>query len=271
MNEDIVEEYLKKNNIPYKRNIKIRHDHSKDIFTEIDFVIPGSIIEVKSIDVKFYKTHCVDDIQKQIIKMVEYVGNDFIVYLVVSDFDSSMDHFQELNKQIKIIKDLSQIKHNKLPYYCNHAGLIRSLASFHFTDYERYVNLFNEDLSKNKQGLFFGPDYYKAISIMNEEEMNRLSKYNFTIVDKFDETLPHILLKNVGSVNKKMFNVKDKFVVLNIFDFHIPLCGLSPTQRLPCRIVDNITKYCNVCQKIFFINSKFHTCESRKRKIDFIS
>ena len=103
--ESYVETYLRENCISYKRNMKIIKN--KLCFLELDFVIPGAVIEVKN-RYACHESDC-EYIAKQLSRYNKYC-TEMTIYLVMSG-DLDMERFckiineNEHMKNIKIITD----------------------------------------------------------------------------------------------------------------------------------------------------------------------
>lgn len=259
LNENTMESYLRRKGIPFKRNVKL-YDASKCVRIEIDFVIPGAVIEVKSEDVKFYKKFTTEKIVHQISRLAQYVDDaDFTIYLIVVDDDQIVKKLVEHDKRIKVITNMNEIVCSaRLPYFCNHVGMIRTLGSLEF-------EAFSDTCDLIKGNIIFGDTYLRAISIMTDEELDRLSVYKFTREAVSEYPYPHIEISSKSiRKNLSVYSMSDKYTLLYIFDHFLRRCPLGPTVRAPIRLFEKITKFCDNCNTniIFYENDMCPSCKN---------
>lgn len=172
--------------------------------------------------------------------VLKWIPTTFIVNVFVNDLSCANFINKENHFRVNFINKAADIKFTMLnDYYCDHAGLIRTLGSFINSDFETNKSVLVDKLHITKS------EYNRAIVIMNDEEIDRLKEYNFKLVDSLpsnDEN--YILLKNVGTSNQQIHNIEQAEKLNELFtkfDYQVKLCGLEKDGRIPFRLIDGVT------------------------------
>ena len=122
-NEDLCEQFLKDNNVVYKRNIHVMEN--KIQFMEIDFIIPGAIIEIKT-----GTSLPVNRIIKQLQRYIEYVPGSFTIYLYSHQiFDTDDLHRIQFDPRIKLIRQFTEIAISNIDCFIFDVTAVRSFGS----------------------------------------------------------------------------------------------------------------------------------------------
>jgi len=230
--EDHVEQYLIKHDIPYKRNVKVYKNKTQT--HEIDFIIPGAIIEVKH---RILKKHCIYSIKsllKQIARLKQLYKGIIYFYNRSDEMDDyTRSTFNELG--VVCIKDLDDIKYDTYSYFTSETGIIKTMSSYLNNDYDAFVHKF-------KDNIYTTPNtYYRCIVIMTDDEIERLTKYNIKLVDS------HKKLKNPVLINSRDNSFLHSF---DIFNIRIKVLGLDNEVRNPTRLISGYTEICTECKEL---------------------
>lgn len=208
------------------------------------------MIEVKSGNFQQHTSFTNRETIDQCIRYIKFIPDDYIVYLIItpeSDIDVLKSYYS--HPRFLVTNNITEIKPTSIPYYSDHAGLIRSLASF-------MNDRIDHDLRVLQNIQLRRIDYNRAICIMNDNEMVRLANYNFRIVDKPPKRFCKIVQLGATCTMKRRSKT-DRDILFNEFYYGINLCGLSKEVRSPLRCVDGITEKCNICYAIM-MNKYLH-------------
>lgn len=238
--EDYVEDYLKNKCIPYKRNVKIYID---SITVEIDFVIPGAVIEVKNEEISGDYSNQVIRISRQINQQKEVLDLKHMKYYFYNHKkfinDKLVKEFREID--VSYIIDVSNITCDIAYFYINNHRIVKTLA---FPNNENYL-----DLYKNR--LYISSELYNSCIVsMTDEELGRLNEYNPKIIKSQQELEnPVIIGENFG--NQRCYHGYHHYEIFNIFNMEYKR-NIS-IKRYPTRHIPGYTKICDVCNRLFFI------------------
>jgi len=255
--ENKCENFLKKNNIPFKRGVKLLEEievsSSKfcDI-TEFDFIIPFGIIELKScpIDCDFFQkweTH----FYKQIHTHFMHIPSNFKSYILLNSKELTEKVRNEVekisalyNNRLIILNSINDLPLIKVPVFVKDIRIIRTFASndLQVDEYNNYIKTYPKILIKKDV-------YNRAICIMNPDELERLNKFIFEFYDRFDDSVGYIEL--IGK-QYSCTRSDDDNELFNIFQHYIPTLLLS-NRRIIKMEFDGVTKKCNRCNYINFI------------------
>ena len=260
--DDTINQYFIDNNIPYKKNIEIIRKYGRHIEASgaLQYVIPGAIVHVLHWDnLEYREKYKIEGIQKKIQSILTLMPKNYVLVVLVKKIEMCTLIDDEPDENLKFITNIDQIKefinYENIFYYCDHAGLIRSLVSEKFNDYDKTVRLMKGKLTFNEY------DYHRAIAIMNDDEIERLKKYDFIVAPDRDLKDGEICIKIKNTENKignkNCVNTDEgKKQLFNIFYHDINIFGLGEEIRLPIRIINGITK-ANVDGKIYWCGGKF--------------
>lgn len=258
---DMINQYFIDNNIPYKKNIELRRHHVRisEPSGILQYVVPGVIVHVLHWDnLEYREKYKIEGIQKKIQSILTLMPKNYVLAVFVKKIEMCALIDDEPDENLKFITNIDQIKefiqYENIFYYCDHAGLIRSLVSEKFDDYDKTVRLLKGKITFNEY------DYHRAIAIMNDHEIEILKKYDFIVARDRHIKEGKICIKikntekNIG--NKICVGTDDeKRQLFNTFYHNIKIFGLGEELRIPIRIINGITK-ANADGKIYWCGGK---------------
>ena len=245
MDIESVKKYFNHNNIPYQTNIMIICKTTNDQ-TVIQFVLPNAVLQIFNPTAPSYRPRI---IQKKLERILSIVPEKYVVYALVDksivDIDVICDkcgipeedeNESIIAKRVNFITDVSQIIFDDFKYYCYDNGIIRSLGSFYFEQYEKYLDLFVDKLYIPKR------EYLYSITIMTDVEIERLHTFKPRIVDNMEEIDGIvIIIKNSKYIKKSQTDIT-KIIATPYIE--VKKCGLtgfdSPCRR-PLRVIEGVT------------------------------
>lgn len=247
--ENDTEEFLKSKNWPFYKNMKSIPEF------EIDFIIPGGIIEVKSTSYckRKYKAH--NKLYKQILRYDKFVpkGTNIWIYVPNADLTSFPDYSKNFKNKIIIINDLNSIEIADYKIYVNYKYLC-SLISYDNNNYEKDIYHYSSKIITTK-------DIYDRLSLfLSDNEKNRLRKFNvrFTSLPRHEVLVTFVRDHETKSrFSGKCFN--NFLLKHNVHGLH------SRIERKPSHHDKRYTKICPSC--LYIMIRKFKFCANCKTLI----
>ena len=260
--ERYCEEQLILHNIPYKRNVIIYNGDRSSALVELDFIIPGAIIETKAGEIRH--TGLVRKVIEQLKRQLEYTPANFKVYFYSQPLLPKVMRCLMFDPRITLITSIDQIELPTFKYFTNDAATLRTLASEDNPYYQ---------LQLLRYPLIYTPKemYLRAIAMMNEKEMQRIIQFNFHFVDLLK---PHyIQFKNA---NDAVFKGIKKIVFQsegyqNIFQkFHEKIYFYPLKSHDPIILIDGISGDCKMCHCFKYcenvVGDRCYRCASVKKR-----
>ncbi|ARF11877.1 hypothetical protein Klosneuvirus_3_12 [Klosneuvirus KNV1] len=240
-NEDLCEQFLKDNNVVYKRNIHVMEN--KIQFMEIDFIIPGAIIEIKT-----GTSLPVNRIIKQLQRYIEYVPGSFTIYLYSHQiFDTDDLHRIQFDPRIKLIRQFTEIAISNIDCFIFDVTAVRSFGSKLNNKYEYFLNKYK------KNNIIIPKKVYDiATVIMTQTELDRLHKFNIMINDTIPQSINLIHHKiSYGTPYLEYFTKSQYNRLFYLFFDKCNVYGLE--SWLPTKCISGVSDICKTCNKIYFI------------------
>jgi len=257
---ETIEEFLSSHNIPYEKNITVEHNN---VLYFYPIITPFCIFNCKGGEYKAYKHFKIDLLVDQINRQLELIPDEFKIYILVTQ-GSDLALLRELfsDKRINIITQLDEsiINYDMMPkYYCENAGVIRSLVSKLNTDYDK--------LNSMLKGIIFDKSQFDhAITILHDDEMEKLKNYEYTISSIIPER--YILVTTSGALKDDKYDD-----IFNVFFFKTKCYSLEDNnnKRLVCRLVQGISEKCTKCHNIFMIKYLHDGICTKCKKVDLLT
>lgn len=260
-NLTIINQYLDTQNIPYYNN-KLHHIIGEKFGDNV--IIPGHIILNYSIN-KFCHKEGTKSYSKQLFKLYKSNIKQHI-YIYIYNYDNtSEDNKKMLNYiqneyftttydlNITYITDITQIKSDEFIYVINSCGPIYTLVVLPdnnpYTKFKYYIG--------NSQ-------YQRALTYMNEHEVNLLKRYDIIIDDDIiNNTQYKVNFKNCKTPTTEI----NYLTTFHKYMKYIPLPGGT---RNPIKVIEGHTTKCIKCNQIFnnhyIVNTTCFKCRGEKIK-----
>jgi hypothetical protein len=218
--EDLCEQHLQKAGIKYLRNRYLFV--GKEIVCEIDFIISGAVIEIKT----SYHSQHLKKLIAQLQRIKKYIPKDFIIYFFAmhsGDVDTIKKQLSAIDRVV-VISDFNEIKCQNYPYFTDEPSVIRTFGA------PDYKGTLPKELSTTQYC------YNRAIAHLMDEELKKAHEIKFNIVDHE----PHrcILLVRI-SRDHRLFDT---------FLEHVHTLHLG--SGLPVRHIEGVTNYCQKCNQL---------------------
>ncbi len=233
---DIVLDILKTNNIPCNK---------KYIKDNVIF-IPGSIIKIKNglflsksnyqVETNYFISHIYKLLNEHNLPIYVLLNNHELINQEL--YQNFIDYFyQNINSStVKLINSMEEISLPEYFYVIRTSGAIWTLT----TMFNHYYPIFKDRV------IYTTFDTYKrSIVIMTDEEILLLNNYNIVQVEAIDESYS----------NKFCVITQDTFKERGLFNYHIKYVPLNGGNRSPCRVIDNLTTICPMCNYIVYYDN----------------
>lgn len=256
---DKYDKFLVDNFIPYKKNLKI-YNHNGIMISNIDYVIPGAIINIRTGDYTMNYKYKTNYLIEQLDKQLALIPKDFKIYnyFELPINDPKLIDLLNINLNTHVISDLNSIKFDKLPYYIDNTTVARSMGVIINND-SWLLSIKNSIIYIDKK------TYMNAICIMSPEEFEKFSQYNLHIVN---EQPSEFIIINHKNMNGHPIEFNLKYFKLNITDYNFKIFQhLIIPKRLTSSnitmLIDGVTYKCDKCNKLLFINSLCYDCNPK--------
>ena len=246
MNElDACEKYLISNNIPYKKNISFPYGLRQNTAVKFHFIIPGGIIHIKNNHYDRKTRYMNQKLVSQLSKYFDLVPENFTFYIFFAEtLEPDVEEFFNFDERVKIIYSYDLITFKQIPYYIEDPGILRSFGSFNNTDFPHLLTRYKDSQIFTNQEC-----YNRAIVIMDDDEIKRLSEFDIHISD----CEPHEYI-TITTYDKSQDNAD-----FNIFTDQVKYYSLK--NAAPLKIIEGITESCHDCGKILFCNKVCYNCK----------
>ena len=237
--EQIVENYLICNHIPYKKNVIFKN--KKITSAEFDFIIPNAVIEVKGGIFNSEYSQGLEKLFIQLIRIKSYIPSHFKIYYFFRKCLPNDVYDLLVKNGAIVLYDLKNLiydyNNSDYVFYTCDTAVLRSMASVYNTEFELIKQLYNPIVVP----VYI---YMRAIANIADEELARLNQIQFKFIE---DTAPpqkyiYLTIKNL-SYSKNW----------NIFYVQFPYYVLKDTQKM--LLIDGITITCSKCKNIKFEES----------------
>lgn len=237
---DQVVSYFNNECIPFYRNLSIKD--SNEILTNINFVIPNAVVQVECGNIFAHESKMLS-LHKKLQVFHKIVPEHYIIY-VLAPHRESPERFKkvrdddfysilEISDRIKFISKVEEIEVDieNIPYYCDNPRIIFNVITSYLSS--KPIEQFKGKLYINKSA------HNKAMCGLYENQLDKIKDLKFNIVEDFCTTKTHIKISQDEIPD-------DPFTCFNIVRKYRDI--------RPQRLVENITKKCDKCNKIYFID-----------------
>ena len=206
-------------------------------------LIPGGTILFKSSETfKHLKSIKLLDKRLEILlvstpKLYVYITGKLDQELDLEDLED-LEYYYDMfgmdsdNGQLKFVTDVKQIPVAPYSFLINSGGPLYTLAKGIVVSALEKAPLYITER-----------DYYRAISLMTDDELSNLHRYTFELVTSADDIKCDI----VCIVTRQYLGPK-------VFTWYIKYIPLSVENRIPCRIIEGYTDRCLKCARIMYVN-----------------
>ena len=246
MNSVSIENYFKKNGIPYTKNAKVSDSRER-----FDFVIPGGIIKIRTGKMDGSNEKPFYTLENQLKNTLDIIPDNFNIWLITTPDNVNVEMVEDLisfSDRVHWVKSLEDIKILNYTVNVYHEGYIRSLASTLNIDFENDVKFYSGKLVTTQE------IYDKAITMLTDTEMEKLNKFKFNIGSKNHYKPGNIRIKFKKNIISSSRSLRD---ILECFYITKRIYGLEMTNgpRILIREIEGISTKCSGCSNIFY-NSK---------------
>ena len=276
--EEYIKDYFKSNKLPYYMNVNVKKEN-KDSFCELDFVIPGGVIEVKNVIYGEKTVAALYDLVCQLDRIIKIIPDDFSMFLIINPNIADVKYVQYvLNNSVlydlstvQLVTDPSQITFAPYEYWIDKRKHLDRYASLLNTTHNSDVNLL-----KNKTSVL--KEIYDSLYIyMTHDEEEQLKEYNMKVIseEELREQNKFVVLFggacfNLNSIKVEQVNGKhiltSSTVLYNFRGYMDPL-GLSNKFRGPFKHNPKFTIMCEFCDTINKDRELYVICYKCKKSI----
>jgi hypothetical protein len=264
--ENTVRDFLKKNDIPYWMNVRLRDGPLT--LTEYDFIIPGATIECKY----DFNSSRIDAIIKQISTQLKFTEK---LVLYIYFLNATSDQLKLINfylpqkipdhSRVKIITDLDSLLVHKQNY--SYVILEQNILYPFITDpknngitcYVESINYYklklvvenDSTIFNNARLILFDKKTISPCHAMNQQ----FDGYNDILSMTRNTTI--ILRQKPSNTKILVSNLEKLKYLFNVFQRMAPIDPIFMSNKFPNAIVKNVSELCVCGAHYIFSNTKF--------------